>query len=269
MLPRSSIAPQRSLTVGLLGLFFCIGDLAAQNVAINPAGSAPANVALLDLKDNPDKGLLLPRIALTRTDVAAPVPAPATGLLIYNTATSGLSGANAQYNVTPGFYSWDGARWVAFAALARRPFFLQSTGTTTTTGTNNWITVNGLQTAAMWLRAGDRVELSGYGTVTTQLAGHATARFQFQVDDGGGFVALPVGGQTTTMVDNGVTLINAVNIPTYIAHQSWGITGYYDVPADGNYTFALRLARSAGTANLTMNAAGSQPAGMKVEVVRP
>jgi hypothetical protein len=51
-----------------------------------------------------NKGFLLPRITLTNTTLASPVVTPATGLLIYNTATTG--------DVKPGFYYWSGTAWV-------------------------------------------------------------------------------------------------------------------------------------------------------------
>ncbi len=62
-----------------------------------------------------DRGLLVPRVALTAANVAAPVVAPLASLLVYNTATAGAA-PNA---VTPGYYYWSGApanRWVRFAA---------------------------------------------------------------------------------------------------------------------------------------------------------
>ncbi|MDY0135371.1 MAG: hypothetical protein RBS14_06775, partial [Atribacterota bacterium] len=54
-----------------------------------------------------DKGLLIPRVALTSTSSASPITSPATSLLIYNTATAG--------DVTPGYYYWNGSAWVRFA----------------------------------------------------------------------------------------------------------------------------------------------------------
>ena len=54
------------------------------------------------------KGFLAPRVALSATNNNAPFSVtPATGLLVYNTATAG-SGSNS---VTPGFYYYDGVRW--------------------------------------------------------------------------------------------------------------------------------------------------------------
>lgn len=81
----------------------------AQNVGINTTGLAPAASAMLDV-DATNRGLLIPRVALTATNAAGPVTAPATSLLVYNTATAGA----APNNVTPGFYYWTGAAWSRF-----------------------------------------------------------------------------------------------------------------------------------------------------------
>lgn len=68
----------------------------------------PEPSAMLDIESS-DKGVLIPRVALSSTNVAAPVtPAPSTGLLVFNTATSG-TGATA---VSEGFYYWNGTQWV-------------------------------------------------------------------------------------------------------------------------------------------------------------
>jgi hypothetical protein len=63
---------------------------------------------MLDIK-SADKGLLIPRVALTNTNSASPITSPATSLLVYNTATTG--------DVTPGYYYWDGSKWVRFATI--------------------------------------------------------------------------------------------------------------------------------------------------------
>lgn len=68
--------------------------------------TSPNASAELDITST-NKGFLPPRIALTATTSASPVTSPATGLLVYNTATSGT----APNNVTPGFYYYDGAKW--------------------------------------------------------------------------------------------------------------------------------------------------------------
>lgn len=80
----------------------------AQNVGINSTGAAPVTSAALDV-DMANKGVLIPRVALTTTTAFAPVTGVATtSLLVYNTATAGVFPSN----VTPGYYYWDGAKWV-------------------------------------------------------------------------------------------------------------------------------------------------------------
>lgn len=81
----------------------------SQNVGINTTGAAPDASAMLDIVST-NKGLLIPRVALTATNATGPITAPAASLLVYNTATAGVS----PNNVTPGFYYWDGANWVRF-----------------------------------------------------------------------------------------------------------------------------------------------------------
>ncbi|AYN03825.1 hypothetical protein [Flavobacterium sp. 140616W15] len=55
-----------------------------------------------------NKGLLLPRVALTATNVAAPLSAVTAGMTVYNTATAGV----VPNNVTPGVYYHTGSEWV-------------------------------------------------------------------------------------------------------------------------------------------------------------
>lgn len=53
------------------------------------------------------QGFLPPRIALTATNSSSPITSPATGLVIFNTATAGTT----PNNVLPGYYYWDGSKW--------------------------------------------------------------------------------------------------------------------------------------------------------------
>ncbi|GIV26827.1 MAG: hypothetical protein KatS3mg027_0641 [Bacteroidia bacterium] len=81
-------------------------NLNAQNVGINPTGTPPNNSAGLDV-DFPNKGLLVPRVALTSTTDGATIPSPATSLLVYNTGAGGLTPAGYYYNAgTPGSPNW-------------------------------------------------------------------------------------------------------------------------------------------------------------------
>jgi hypothetical protein len=56
----------------------------------------------------PDKGVVIPRIAISDLNTPAPVTAPLESLLVYNTAiATGL-----------GFHYWDGAKWAPISATA-------------------------------------------------------------------------------------------------------------------------------------------------------
>lgn len=90
-------------------VLFAISITNAQNVGINNNGSAPHTSAMLDV-NNANKGLLIPRVALTGTDDATTILTPAISLLVYNTVST--AGANA---VTRGYYYWDGSVWLQIA----------------------------------------------------------------------------------------------------------------------------------------------------------
>jgi hypothetical protein len=65
--------------------------------------------AVLELQST-NKGLLLPRVPLTSTSLVSPLSAGSTltaGMTVYNTAT--------QNDVTPGFYYYNGTKWVRVA----------------------------------------------------------------------------------------------------------------------------------------------------------
>jgi hypothetical protein len=87
-------------------VFLILSLSVSAQVAVTTDGSAPDNSAMLDVKST-TKGFLPPRVALTAKNVATPVTSPATGLLVYNTATAGV----APNNVVSGYYYWNGTSW--------------------------------------------------------------------------------------------------------------------------------------------------------------
>ena len=91
----------------------------AQNVGIGTTSFTPDASAMLDV-NSANKGMLIPRVALTGTTDVATIGSPAASLLIYNTATAG--------GVTPGFYYWGGSQWLRLATG------IGSTGATGATG---------------------------------------------------------------------------------------------------------------------------------------
>ena len=81
-------------------LFFLITNSVLAQVGI---GTTSPNAAL-DVTATTD-GLLIPRVALVNTTTAT-VVTPTISELVYNTAIAG--------DVTPGFYYWDGGKWIRF-----------------------------------------------------------------------------------------------------------------------------------------------------------
>lgn len=84
----------------ILFLLLFSGAVSAQ-VGINT--TTPNASSMLDITAT-DKGLLIPRISIPNLNAAAPVTAPATSLMVYNTnVATGI-----------GYYYWDSSKWTPF-----------------------------------------------------------------------------------------------------------------------------------------------------------
>jgi hypothetical protein len=98
--------------------------------------TTPNASAKLDVTST-NKGFLPPRVTLTGTADVATIASPATGLMVYNTATAGTS----PNNVIPGYYYWNGAAWTRISnnsnstILASSTVTVSATITAPTTGT--------------------------------------------------------------------------------------------------------------------------------------
>jgi hypothetical protein len=80
----------------------------SQKFGANPTVIAPS--AVLEIEST-NKGVLFPRVSLSSTSDVTTIASPATGLTVFNTATAGTSPTN----VTPGYYYWNGTKWVKMA----------------------------------------------------------------------------------------------------------------------------------------------------------
>lgn len=92
----------------LLGLILLVHAYLS-NAQVGIGTISPDPSAKLEISSS-DKGFLPPRVALTANNLAGPISSPATGLLVYNTATAGSGSAK----VTPGYYYYDGNKWQRF-----------------------------------------------------------------------------------------------------------------------------------------------------------
>ncbi len=115
-----------------------LGGTGADAVNVGMGVTVPDVSAKLDVTAT-NMGFLPPRVALTSANIAGPVALPATGLMVYNTATAGVS----PNDVTPGYYYNSGTTvapmWTRFGA---------GSGSVIGGGTTNylakWTTTTGL-----------------------------------------------------------------------------------------------------------------------------
>ena len=175
------------------------------NAQVGMMTNGPDKSAILDLANPVNKGLLIPRIALTNTAVAVPVTNPATSLMVYNTATAG--------DVTPGYYYWDGVKWVK-------------------------LVINTDLGAAGWLPGGNtNGALKTIGTKDTyDLPFITNGAEQMRLGTNGGLGLGTKGASATSIVDiindNRGASYDDINVKTY---------------NDGNQSGALFFGRSRGT----------------------
>ncbi len=98
------------LNASALKLIITLSVLFLSSTAFSQIGigtTTPHASASLEVKST-SKGFLPPRIALTSISDVSTISSPATGLLIFNTATTGTT----PNNVTPGYYYWNATNWV-------------------------------------------------------------------------------------------------------------------------------------------------------------
>ena len=109
---------ERKFIFCLILLLFCLvtSETNAQNVGIANTSIVPDASSMLEVRAT-DKGLLIPRVALTGVADMVTIPLPANSLLVYNTGTAGLAPAGYYYNTgTPAAPNWrrlatDGEAW--------------------------------------------------------------------------------------------------------------------------------------------------------------
>lgn len=103
-LMRKNIFP---LKVLLISIFLIASvNMFSQSVSINTTRAKPNASAGLDISF-PDRGFLIPRVALQSTVSSLPLTSHVAGMIVYNTVTLA--------DIKPGLYINDGIKWRAFA----------------------------------------------------------------------------------------------------------------------------------------------------------
>jgi Chaperone of endosialidase/Head domain of trimeric autotransporter adhesin len=115
------------LTVAVMGL-----GIAASHAQTGIGTNNADNSAQLDVASD-KRGFLMPRLALVKTTEKTPIVGTvAKSLMVYNTATAN--------DVTPGYYFWDGAKWIRITdetTIPKEPWFDVATNTGATANTQN------------------------------------------------------------------------------------------------------------------------------------
>lgn len=83
------------------------------NGAVGIGTVTPNSNAMLDISSS-NKGVKLPTVALLATNNPSPLSAHVAGMIIYNSATAGVS----PNDVTPGLYTNDGSKWIRLITTA-------------------------------------------------------------------------------------------------------------------------------------------------------
>src|SRR5690606_33074266 len=186
----------------------------------------PSQSAAVDIV-SPNKGLLIPRVALQADNLAAPITNPEPSLLVFNTT--------ATNNLTKGFYYWTGTNW--------EPFTTESTDSDNQQIIDFSIGANNIVTLELERGGTKQVDLSPYFNSTklangtnTIVSGTGTATDPYKVNvatastsnlgvvqigsginvDTNGVISVPAApGETTTIITDALTGTNKHKIADY------------------------------------------------------
>ncbi len=131
-------------------------DAANDNIGVGTNNPNPS--AQIDMSD-PDRGILINRVALTATNSASPVTSPATGLFVYNTANS----STGSTEVLPGFYYWDGTKWIAMGGTGGKDWSLE--GNAGTNVATNFLGTTDNTSMSFKTNDTERIQIDAAGTV--------------------------------------------------------------------------------------------------------
>ena len=203
-----------------------------EKIRITPTGAigigTTAPNGALDINST-TQGLVPPRVALTASNIAAPVVNPQGGALIagtfvWNTATAGTS----PNNVAPGLYFWNGSRWIALAGSAGGLDWSLQGNSGTIAGTNFLGTID-TQDLQLNTNNLERVRILSGGTVGINSPG---ATFS-QVTVVGAGTNDAVAGNANDNVANAFWGRNANATGTAIIGASNGINGVFPTKGAG------------------------------------
>jgi len=206
----------RLLSIIIIYMTIISAQVFAQNLGIGPDTFDPDASAGVEMRFT-NKGLLIPRVALTSTTDQTTIPSPATSLLVYNLGTGGLSSA--------GFYYWNGSQWIRFANLK---------GTGTATRVAFWAEddILGSDAALYWDNTSKSLGIGDATPASLLTVGNGDL---FQVNSSGNLVKInnityswptSQGGASTFLQNNGSGTLTWTTISTH--NQSHSMTSTSD-----------------------------------------
>ncbi|MBS1587064.1 MAG: hypothetical protein JSS82_16140 [Bacteroidetes bacterium] len=211
---------------------------------VGMGNNSPDPSAILDMSNGNNKGMLVPKVALTDTNVAAPVSSPATGLMVFNT--------NTQNNVIPGYYFWEGTKWMRiFSTNLPVVSTVSVTAPIVNTGTardpNIGITTSDLTSAGVIAVSGGTNKLAGSGGATLDVVG-ANGGVLYGTGTSSGFT--PAGNNGEILKSNGAAAPTWVDPNASLAKTDIGGSAVVNV-SNGS-------GQVVGTGNVTIDVTGTQ-----------
>jgi hypothetical protein len=238
----------------IVGLFFSMQMFAQTGIGT----TTPHASAKLEISSN-NKGFLPPRIALTGTNDVTTIASPATGLVIYNTATSGTT----PNNVIPGFYYYDASKWNQLVDQSSlnsfsgfNPNYAQSNASAVTKNSIGDIIVSQSITTS-----GRPVQIIATGDANPANNG---AWVQLQLYRDGTAIGKKVQAESSSSNENVPYCLNFIDNPTtpgtytYSVRYVGGSGSFGFGESDGNHITLLELgAWSAGTMPVSKGGTGN------------
>ncbi|MCX6288297.1 MAG: hypothetical protein NTW92_00785 [Bacteroidetes bacterium] len=235
--------------------------------------TTPDASAKLDVSSS-NKGFLPPRIALTASNSASPVTSPATGLLIFNTATAG----SIPNQVTPGYYYWDGvnAKWVRLEDKADN--LGNHTATANILLNGNYLSNDGGSEGIRVDNSGNvgigtntptsKLNIAGGGVRIASGMSNASTRPSVNTSNIGNYEIRGVGGGSPQIdgQDDGFLRLSAGGGTSAVQQSSIDLSGYSASVPDMSSNIVMR---TAGTERVRIDNSGTVNITGKINVTDP
>lgn len=239
-------------------ILFCFAQSSFAQVGVGT--TTPNQSAALDVTAT-NRGVLLPRIALTAANNWSPVTGTATeGMIVYNTATAG-AGINA---VTPGFYYWYQSAWKPIGqAAATGSATFNCDNITFSAGLLGTTFTNGASYSGTITISYTNGDGGTYPPAAQIINGLTFVRAAGTFAVGSGQIVYNVSGTYTGTTGSTETLV--MNLPGASCSKILPATSLLEVsnlncqtaiPPTGTYTVGAAISGATKTVTLTPNAAG-------------